>query len=414
MKLLLSIIIIAVIAIIGSRLTFINRKLPLGFKNIIFTGGEYIFIGVMLGRMGLNLIDPETLNNLEPFLIFGLSWIGFLFGLQLDFKSLKNLPRFFFSISAIQAVFTFLAVTPVLYFSFKAFSSLPDKTIIIIAVALGSAACCTAQSAPAVVYNNYKFKNRKLFSLLRYVSGTDGIFALLFFSLTFFIFPISGNTGFNIINSLKWFFLAVGIGITAAFILIILSKVRFSQQEFIVFLIGVVLFGGGLATKTNNSPLLIGFICGLITANFCRHRLRALEAAVHSEKSIYIIMLIIVGAGWSLKANFIFIITGIYFATRILAKFIGAFAATRAFKFDFHIPVTAGLGLLSEGGFAVAIIISFSIFYPSLSDYLVTIVIISMIINEIISPQFILLQFENPEAIEFIDQQNITKQNHDK
>ena len=80
MKLLLSIVIIVVIAVVGSRLTFLNRRLPLGFRNIIFTGIEYIFIGVLLGQMGLNIIDSTSLNNLEPMLVFGLSIIGFLFG----------------------------------------------------------------------------------------------------------------------------------------------------------------------------------------------------------------------------------------------------------------------------------------------------------------------------------------------
>ncbi|MFW6140372.1 MAG: cation:proton antiporter [Acidobacteriota bacterium] len=410
MKLLLTIVIITVIALIGSRLTFLNRKLPLGFRNIFFTGTEYIFIGVLLGKMGLNLIDPKILSSLAPFLFFGLSWIGFLFGLQFEFKSLKNLPRFFFSISAIQALFTFLVVTPIIFFSFRAFSSLPPDTIWIISLALGSASVCSAQSALAIVYNNYKFNNRKVFSLLHYISGIDGIFALAFFSITFFVFPLSGSTKFNLMDSLQWLLLASTIGILAAFIFIILSKTRFSQQEFIVIILGTVLFGGGLAMKTNNSPLFIGFIFGLITANFCRHRLRALEIMVHSEKSIYIILLVIIGAAWKLNFDFILIITGFYFLSRLLGKLGGVWLASRSFKSDFHIPWTAGLGLLSEGGFAVAIIISFSIFYPSLSDYLVTVVILSMIFNEIISPKLILSQLEKPKPIDFSDQPKVEQQ----
>jgi len=409
MKLLITIIILTIIAIIGSRLTFLNRKLPLGFRNVILTGTEYIFIGILLGRMGLNMIDTETLVSLEPFLFFGLSWIGFLFGLQLDFKSLRNLPRFFFSISAIQALSTFMIVTPILYLSFKTLSSLPEKTILIISLALASAATCTAQSALAIVSNNYKFKNRKLFSLLHYISGIGGVFALAFVALSFFIFPHSDSTKFNLMDSLTWFLLALSIGILTALIFLILSRTRFSQQEFIVFIIGIVLFGGGLAMKTDNSPLLIGFICGLTTANLCRHRLRALEMMAYSERSIYIIMLVILGAGWTLKFDFILIITGIYFLSRSLAKFLGTYAATQAFKSDFDIPRTAGLGLLSEGGFPVAIIISFLILYPSLSDYLITVLVISMILNEIISPRLILSQFENPEPIDFRGQPKTTQ-----
>lgn len=151
--------------------------------------------------------------------------------------------------------------------------------------------------------------------------------------------------------------------------------------------------------KTHNSPLISGFICGIIVANFCRHRLRALETLVHSEKSIYIILLIIIGAGWKLTFNYILVITAIYFMVRILGKMIGTFMATRTLKADFNIPSTAGLGLISEGGLAVAIIMNFSCLYPSLSDYLVTIVIISMFINEIIGPKLMLLQFDNPQQI---------------
>ncbi|MGM0383160.1 MAG: cation:proton antiporter [Thermodesulfobacteriota bacterium] len=407
MKLLLFIVIIVAIAIAGSRITFLNRKLPLGFRSIIFTGSEYIFIGVLLGGMGLNLVDAKSLKNLEPFLIFGLSWIGFLFGLQFNFRNLNTLHGFFFSVSAIQAAFTFTVTTAALYIAFKYFTPLPDKLIIIMALTLGSAACCTAQSSLGVVNDNYKFKNRKLFSLLQYISGIDGLFALFFLSLTTCIFPYVTNTGFNLTNSLQCFFLSIGIGIIPALILVILSKAKFSQQEFIVFIVGVVLFGGGLAIKTHNSPLLIGFICGIITANFCRHRLRALETAVRSEKSIYIIILIILGAGWTLKFNFILVITGIYFAVRILGKTVGTFAATRSFKADFNIPPTVGLGLIAEGGLAVAIIINFSFLYPSLSDYLVTIIILSMFINEIISPKLVLLQFDSPEPKE-IDNNRIT------
>jgi len=73
--------------------------------------------------------------------------------------------------------------------------------------------------------------------------------------------------------------------------------------------------------------------------------------------------------------------------------------ATRALKADFNIPPTAGLGLISEGGLAVVIIMNFSFLYPSLSDYLVTIITLSMFTNEIIGPKLMLWQFENPEPI---------------
>jgi Kef-type K+ transport system membrane component KefB len=351
--------------------------------------------------MGLNIIDSKSLSNLEPLLIFGLSIIGFLFGLQFEFRGLRNLPRFFFSISAVQATVAFIIIAPILYFSIKTLFIFPDEIILIMAITLGSAACCTAQSALAIVKNNYKVENRRLFSLLRYIASIDGLFALCFFSLAVSILTTTVSEKFSLIGSLKWFFLSLAIGILCALLLIILSNTKFSHQEFGVFLIGIVLFTGGLAIKTGNSPLVIGFFCGIVYANFSKHRLRALNAIVHSERSIYIIMLIIIGAGWNLILGNILIITCIYFVIRVIAKVVGTYAATRTFKSDFNVPAASGLGLLSEGGFAVAIIINFSLLYPALSDYLVTVILLSMFVNEILSPKLILSLFENPEPIKF-------------
>lgn len=402
MKLLLSIVIIVVIAIVGSRLTFLNRRLPLGFRNIIFTGIEYIFLGMLLGKTGLNILDFRSLNNLEPMLIFGLSIIGFLFGLQFEFRGLRNLPRFFFSISAVQAIVAFIIITPTLYFSLRALFAFPHEIILIMALTLGSAACCTAQSALAIVNNNYKVKNRKFFSLLRYIASIDGLFALCFFSLAVSILTTATSEKFSLIGSLKWFLLSLAIGIMCALLLVILTNTRFTRQEFVVFLIGIVLFTGGLSIKTGSSPLVIGFICGFVYANLSKHRLRALAAIVHSERSIYIIMLIIIGAGWTPMFGNILIITCIYFGVRVIAKMTGTFAATRVFKSASKVPAAAGIGLLSEGGFAVAIIINFSLLYPSLSDYLVTVIIVSMFVNELLSPRLILSLFENPKPKKFI------------
>ena len=83
MKLLIAIAIIALISVAGSKISFLERRLPLGFRNILLTGSEYIFIGMLIGGMGLNILDIPTMEMLQPFLIFGLSWIGFLYGVQL-------------------------------------------------------------------------------------------------------------------------------------------------------------------------------------------------------------------------------------------------------------------------------------------------------------------------------------------
>lgn len=399
MKLLLAIVIILVVTVLGSRLTFLNRRLSMGFRSLLLTGTEYIFIGVLLGGMGLNVLDNDAINQMEPFLVFGLCWIGFLFGLQFKVQQLKKLPGYYFTISAGQALVTFLFVSVSMYFVFRHYLDLPEPVLLMVAVTLGSAASCTAQSSLGIVGKNYKFKNRRLLDLMRYISGIDGFYALIFFALALGILPGGETAPFDLYASFKWLFASIAMGIIPALILISLSRVRFSQQEFFVFLIGTVMFCGGLSYQIRYSPLIAGLICGVVFANFCRHHLRALSEVLHAEKPIYIILLLLLGASWNFRLDFSLIITGVYFLVRVLGKFTGTFAASRVFKPDYHVPAGLGLGLISEGGLAVAIIINFKLLYPVIGDSLITVIILAVFANELLSPWLILSQFEKKERV---------------
>jgi hypothetical protein len=399
MKLLLAIVIIIVVSVLGSRLTFLNRRLSMGFHSILLTGTEYIFIGVILGGMGLNVLDDNALSQMEPFLVFGLCWIGFLFGLQFKIRQLKKLPTYYFTIAAGQALVTFLAVSWVMYTVFKIFTDLPETVLLMTAVTLGSAASSTAQSALGIVSMNYKFENRRLLDLMRYISGIDGVYALFYFAMALGILPGGEAAPFDIAASMRWFFSSIAMGIIPALIFISLSKVRFTPQEFLVFLIGTVMFCGGLSHQIRYSPLIAGLVCGVVTANFCRHHLRALSEVLRAEKSIYIILLLMLGANWNFTFDFSLLVAGIYFVVRVLGKFTGTFASTRVFKPGFKVPSTLGLGLISDGGLSIAIIINFKILYPGLGNALITVTIVSVFINEFLSPFLILSQFDRKERV---------------
>ncbi|MBT4285972.1 MAG: hypothetical protein HOD92_01445 [Deltaproteobacteria bacterium] len=399
MKFLLAIVIIAVIALIGTRITFLNRRLPMGFRNILLTGVEYIFIGAILGSMGINLIDAESLNAFEPFLLFGLSWVGFLFGLQFEIRLLRKLPRFYFSITAIQATITFIIITSSTFFILNYLIGISSPSNIIASVALGCIGSCSAQSAIAIVSQNYRFQHKELIDLMRYISSVDGIFALIFFSIALCILPNQDQIEINASLSLYWIIKTAFLGIIPALILIILSKTRFTQAEFLVFVIGSVMFSGGLAFQLHHPPLISGLICGVLTANLCRHRVRALTTAITAEKSIYIILLIIVGAGWNFEITTVLLLAIGYWLFRVIGKLIGNYAATRIFKPKYSVPPMIGFGLLSEGGLAIAIILSLQLLHAAVADYLITVIILSVIVNELISPRLILAQFKNAKLI---------------
>jgi len=68
------------------------------------------------------------------------------------------------------------------------------------------------------------------------------------------------------------------------------------------------------------------------------------------------------------------------------------YTGTHLFKIGVEVPSFIGLALISEGGLAIAIIINFRILYPMIGDSLITIIIISIFLSELLSPRLIIRQ----------------------
>ncbi len=97
-----------------------------------------------------------------------------------------------------------------------------------------------------------------------------------------------------------------------------------------------------------------------------------------------------------------------FFVVSVVGKIAGAFLGTRLFKQDYHVPARVGLGLISDGGLAVAIIIDAILLYPAFADPLVTIIIITVFFNELLSPWLILGRFKKEERFR-LDGKHSTK-----
>jgi hypothetical protein len=165
---------------------------------------------------------------------------------------------------------------------------------------------------------------------------------------------------------------------------------RFTPQELLVFLIGTVMFCAGLAALTSRAPLVTGMVCGVITANYCRHRMRALTVVAHAERSFYVILLLLIGASWTFHLDYAFALLLVYFLVRMAGKLVGAYTSTRLFQLEYDAPITWGLGLIPEGGLAIALIFSFSLVHHGpLVDAIFTVIVFSVLLSELVGPRLV-------------------------
>jgi len=171
MKALIAVIVLTALALVGSRRAFVSGKLPFAVQTF-FTGAEFIVIGLLLGSDFLNLIDDTTLGLLRPFVCVILGWVGFLFGLQFDRRTMNSLPRGYVAVSAVEGLVTLAAVLPVAwYLLMKSTNATPD-VIAITAVTLAASAACSGLTALALVEKRGWPGSRPLTTLLRFTRSS--------------------------------------------------------------------------------------------------------------------------------------------------------------------------------------------------------------------------------------------------
>ena len=328
MKLVSAAILIVVIAFVGSRLSFVHIRLPLGIRNLFLTGIEYLLVGLLLGGAALDLLDAPTLDGLYPFMGMGLSWIGMLFGIQWEFRRLSHIPPRVFGIALVQSLITIFVVVVPFFLLFRLLFSHETELLLVGAVTLAAAASGTASSGLALFARNTRSSARPLMRLLKNVSNIDDLVGLTAFGLISCLAVLHPGT-----STVIWIGISVGLGLTVGLLVVVLTTYRLKDDEMLLVVMGAITFSGGLALYLSLSPLLVNLIAGVIVANMARGRARAgiRNVLLRGEHSIYILFLILVGAGWRIDSVWLLALVPVYVLVRTLGKTLGGFVSVRLF-----------------------------------------------------------------------------------
>ena len=384
MKLVFAAILIVVIAFVGSRLSFVHIRLPLGVRNLFLTGIEYLLVGFLLGGAVLDLLDAATLDGLYPFVGMGLSWIGMLFGVQWEFRRLSHIPGRVFGVALVQSLITLVVVAVPFLLLFQNLYARETELLVIGAVTLAAAASGTASSGLTLFARNTPAPARPLMRLLTNVSNIDDLVGLTAFGLISCLAVLHAGA-----STYTWIGVSAGLGLTVGLLVVALTANRLKDDEMLLIVMGAITFSGGLSLYLSLSPLLVNLIAGVIVANLARGRARAgiRTVLLRGEHSIYIIFLILVGAGWRIESVWLLALVPVYVLVRTLGKTLGGFVSVRLFLPGSRALSGLGLGLLSHGGMAVAIVVNLHQIHRSeVTDAVISVVLLGIIASELIAP----------------------------
>jgi hypothetical protein len=387
LKVTIGVALLLIIALIGYRQTFTRLRLPAGARLIFLTGTEFILVGIALGDELIGLLDEPTIRSLTPLFSMGLGALGLIFGIQLDLRQILRFPARYLLLATIQAAFTMLVVFVPFYFLLEELFGNEGPATRLAAVVLAATAACTAQTSLALIDREFALRGARLMGLLRYISSFDAMVGLVALGLAFCLMHTRPVIGFEAGIGLQWFFLSLSLGVVMGFLLHLLTQLRCSEEELLIFVVGMVLFSSGVALYFKLSPLFINAIMGLLLANLPGPKDRIFRLLVVLEKPFYIVFLILAGAIWRPGSAWVLPLAALYLGLRFAGKVSGGYLAARAETVDSRPPPTLGLGLISQGGMAIAMVMNYyQLSSDPITDVVVTTVLIAVIVSELAGP----------------------------
>lgn len=191
--------------------------------------------------------------------------------------------------------------------------------------------------------------------------------------------------------------LGVILGIPAAYLT---GRVK-KGQPMLSEALGLVLVCGGLALWMDVSHLIAAMVMGSVIANFAKHHDYPFHAIEGIESVFMIIFFVMAGVSLDLGAlKSIGFIGSVYILCRATGKYLGAAVGGKLSGSDRATKKWMGVALLPQAGVAIGIALVASNHFPEHRQILLSVVISSTVLFEIIGPVFTRLAIKRVEMAE--------------
>ncbi len=375
------------IAFLGAR--FITKRTKISPVNYFFYSGFiYIFLGLSLGPSGLDVLNPSVLTGLTPLISLGLGWVGFLFGFQLETKYLRRFPRKYISLSFLQFSFVFILGTLIFSQILKLFYPAEQSLLLYgMAAALGLLVSLNSPTLLNMVSNVMPSRGEYHY-LARFLASVSGFWGLAGLALlaSFWHYPFFESEA--LVKGGGVLLLSILFPVLVGYLFYYLTKKKTSQEQLLVFLLGMVFFVSGAAFYFNMPPLFVSMVMGITYSNLTKIHEKLYPLLLSAEKPLYIIFLILIGALWEVNADYkVAILVGSMILLRLLTYILPLPLFEAVLRFPVHLPMGFGLCFLSSGGMGVAFAVSLKLAYPlPLTDIFLSVALLGVMVTEFISP----------------------------
>jgi Kef-type K+ transport system membrane component KefB len=383
-KLVLGFVAIFAISYIGSHKKVVRAQERLGIGGVIAAGFPFVALGVIVRQPQIGILTPEVIDRMRPLLHFGLGWLGFIIGAQLDIRLLDRLPRGTAYLVVVEALAPFAAAAAAAGACAVALgiSDIRDPDFWRDLILLGAAAAMTAPRRFRGFANRGWREGRGADTLLAQLDEIVGVVGLLFVAA---YFRPTGAAGWQIPGT-AWLFVTIGLGVVVGILIFTIVRVPVNSGEFLAVVLGSVALGSGLAGYLYLSPIVVCFVAGALVTNFpCEQRDEIFRILNHLERPIHLVFLIVAGAIWNVTDLAPWAIVPVFVIARVVGKWLGVFAAAKTVGGEMPKGFADERVLVSPlSPLSIALVLSLhGSVGGAASDWIVTVVIAGAMLTEV-------------------------------
>ncbi len=387
---LLSIVLIVLLAFVGSVI-FKKIKIRSTFlESIAYTGMLYLLLGYLLSPNVFNLFDESILKNLNILFALVLGWAGFLVGLQAKITGMLRFPPMYFRYTITNIVLVFLLSLSGFWYLLKVvFHAQMDYQNLLV---LALAGAITSPIMLAVVVRDNRVQAR-LAHLLQFQAAFDNLLGILTIGIVELSLGLYNQEPLWLVFA--DIFVVVFIALLAGGVYTWLAKNKMSSEEETLYIIGLLMLVVGTALYFGLSLLFAGLIFGLVLAN-STNRARSLYRSIQQlEKPMYILLLVFAGANLKIQPAIALIV--VFFLWRIASKVLAEIVANQTIAKAERHSGWLGLASIGMGGLPLAIVLDFYLINPNPETRLMIFVV------------FVVLVFQDGMALHYLKERLIRK-----
>lgn len=345
----------------------------------------YIIAGLILGQSFINILDKDFIEQANSVSDVALAIIAFSIGGELVFSELKKIGLRVVFIAMAEGGMAFILVF---------IGMLLMKQSVAASLLLGAVASATAPAATVLILNELRCDGPLTKTLIAVVA-IDDIICLIIYAIASSIAKVLITHGESIhiskmiIGPLYEIGGSIILGGVVGIILIILLRFFSRNNEVLSIVVAAIFITIGFSNYFGLSTLLSNMTLGILVANFSSKKLKAFMVIESFTAPLYISFFVIAGARLDISLiSKVGMIGLVYMVLRMIGKIAGASSMAIITKADPSVKKYLGFGLLSQIGVAVglAIVISHEFAGTGIGDLVITVLLATTILTEIIGP----------------------------